>query len=119
MSVNAYQTDFMCTYKLLKEEDESLMLYQLQFLQAFNLNNFCDEKINLIIKILYEKYKENKYIKDLIENQKKKITSLDDLEIFKTYFGYDTFNLFHLILCNLIQNKPINVDIYNKLNVIN
>ena len=44
--MSTYKTDFVCTYKLLKNQEDSLVLYQLQFLQAFNLNVWTDDIIN-------------------------------------------------------------------------
>ena len=48
LSTQTYQTDFCCTYYLLKDEKEEgiELLYQLQLLQAFNLNLFDDKVIN-------------------------------------------------------------------------
>ena len=48
-----YQTDFVCTYKLLKHDTDQEQLYRLQFLQAFGLNGWQEDKINLMITDLY------------------------------------------------------------------
>ena len=40
-----YITNFACTYKLHDEEDQE-DVYRAQFLQAFNLNEWDDNKIN-------------------------------------------------------------------------
>ena len=110
-----YKTDFVCTYKLMDNNEDSLILYQLQFLQAFNLLTFSDDIINCTTEKLYEKYKDNTYIGKLIERAKKTMSLTNDLVLFKSYFGYDTFYLFHSILCSLINNKSVKTEIFNKL----
>ena len=110
-----YKTDFACTYKLMDNDEDSLILYQFQFLQAFNLQIFSDDIINSTTENIYEKYRENKYIKELIEKAKKTLSLANGLVLFKSYFGYDTFYLFHSILCSLINNKFKKIEIFNKL----
>ena len=39
-----YSTDFICTYKM-HEDDTKDDMYRLQFLQAFKLDNWDDDKI--------------------------------------------------------------------------
>lgn len=112
-----YITDFDCTYQLLKDDyEESLMLYKIQLLQAFNLEEFEDEKINEKISIIYEKVKEHSKIQRLLE--KNKMYSDDNLVKFMLYFRYDTFYLFHKLLYNLLSNlineKSVE-DIFNEL----
>ena len=118
-----YDAGFACTYHLLNKDeyDDSLILYQLQFLQAFKLDpsqSFDDKKVNDTTMHLYELYKNNEYIKELIDNRKKKMGGLDDFDIFRTYFGYDTFYLFHSILSRVISEKPIDLSLYDKLLLI-
>jgi hypothetical protein len=65
-----YQTDFICTYKLMDEEftDD---LYQIQLLQAFNLEKWDDALIN---NLCYELYillmKPDTIFRDIIEKGK-------------------------------------------------
>ena len=111
-----YITDFVCTYHLFPNNDDSLLLYQIQLLQAFNLDIFNDNKINEITKDLYEKYKNNKYIIGIINSNIIDINiEADDLTKFRMYFGYDTFNILHNILCSLINNTNVNDNNYKLL----
>ena len=116
-----YVSDFVCTYMFIKDLDESTFCYRLQLLEAFNCNEFNDKIINKTTKYLYEKYKDNKYLSNIIQYQLTKFSINDDeklsneLLIFRTLFSYDTFYLFHSILCSLINNTDINVEKYNKL----
>jgi hypothetical protein len=99
-----YQSDFICTYQMMKDETDSLLLYQIQLLQAFNLAKFDDAVINKMTEELYEKYKNNKYIKGLLESDIIENT-FDDLTKFRMYFRYDTFHKLHSVLCSLINNS--------------
>ncbi len=66
-----YQTDFICTYKRMDEEftDD---LYQIQILQAFNLEKWDD---NIINNLCFELYilltKSDTIFRDIIEKAKK------------------------------------------------
>ena len=51
-----YQTDFICTYKLMDEEFSRNQLYRIQLMQAFNLEECDDDIVNKIIKSLYIKF---------------------------------------------------------------
>ena len=115
-----YIADFICTYKMFDEYEDSLILYQLQLLQAFNLVSYDITSINKAIEDLYEKYKENSYISKLIDNIKLSnadiFTNVEkDLMAFTLCFQYETLYLFHYLLCSLINEKPINEGKYNKL----
>ena len=112
-----YKTDFACTYQHITDDngDDSLLLYQLQFLQAFNLSRFDDTVINEITEKLYETYKDNKYIKKLVESSKRTLGNNNNLLLFRSYFGFDTFHLFHNILCSLISDTLVNETVCNKL----
>lgn len=116
--INSYTTDFICTYKMIDDDyNDSLLLYKMQLLQAFDLLEFNDAIINKITESLYEKYKDNEYMSKIIES---KSSYLDDkfdsnLDIFRLCFGYNTFNLMHAILCSLENNKEINNKHYEEL----
>ena len=110
-----YITDFVCTYNLIDEYENSFWLYQIQILQAFNLEEFDDEKINIVIQNLYKKYKDNIYISTIIQSEHFKQYDIDDLSKFIMCFNYNSFFLIHSILCSLINNMKINENNYNKL----
>ena len=63
-----YKTDFICTYQKIDDSDDSndsndsTILYQIQFLQAFDLLEFNDNIINKITESLYERYKDSNAI---------------------------------------------------------
>ena len=63
-----YKSDFICTYNLIEDYNDSLVLYQVQLLQAFDTNVFDDKKINDVTQDLYEKTKSNKYIINILKS---------------------------------------------------
>lgn len=101
-----YDIYFICTYKLLNDidEDDKNILYQIQLLQAFNINNFelLDEKINKLYETIKDSYqlkeylKSNNFFNDYLTNP---------LYIFKFLFSYDYFDSFHKCLVNILKNK--------------
>tara|TARA_B100001093_G_scaffold488342_1_gene525448 strand:+ start:1176 stop:1592 length:417 start_codon:yes stop_codon:yes gene_type:complete len=116
-----YESDFVCTYTLIKDFDDSLFCYRIQLLQAFSCNQFDENIINNTSNYLYEKYKDNEYIKNIILKNKNKLNldvenkEIDKLSIFRSLFSYDNFYLFHSILCSLINNTNIDEKKYNNL----
>lgn len=103
-------TNFLCTYQLLENYEESFMLYKVQFLQMFNIEEYDDNLINSKVENLYNKIKDNEIIKKLIANNK---YYEDNLASFMLYFRYDTLYIFHKILINILNNNNINE--YNNL----
>ena len=60
-----YVYDFICTYKLHDKGDQELM-YRIQLLQAFGLEQWDDATVESTINTLYETIKENDVFKDII-----------------------------------------------------
>jgi len=115
-----YNSSFVCTYQRITDYDDSLIIYQVQFLQAFNVITYDDAIINSITSSLYNDYKDNDIIANLINIKKTKLSEenllyIDDLTIFRTYFGYDTFHVFHSILSSLINKTEIDDKKYDIL----
>ena len=114
-----YITDFVCTYNLIENDfSDTNALYQLQLLQAFNLEIFDDTIINKITEQIYEKFKTNNYIIKLLNECNKKYID-DELTLFRFCFGYHTFYLMHSIICSLINETNVNEDKFNKLSKYN
>lgn len=115
--------DFICTYQLFNDFEDSNILYKIQLLQAFNLKDFDENIIDNEQKILYDKYCNLTTIKNIIGKIKLK-HKLEYIEneyiIFKILFSYDYFYIFLSCLRELEYNKIINENTYNKLiNIIN
>lgn len=109
--MTSYVTDFICTYNLINEPEESEMLFRTQLLQAFTPKYFEDgnersmddvfDEINNITGSLYEKYSSHKTIKKLMN---KFSNECDEIK-FQMCFSYSTFYIMHRILCGIINNN--------------
>ena len=110
-----YNSEFLCTYKNMDEEYYKTLCYQIQILQALNINNYDAmivsnhiEKIyyflqnyyeiDIILLILKEKYK-NSSISFFIENS--------NSALFQILFSYEYFDIFHKCLCKYLIDKRI------------
>lgn len=118
-----YDTNFVCTYKNLDDDD----LYRIQYLQAFKLNNWNDNKIMNITNKLY--YLTNSHFKEVFENLKTKKHNLGHLmlffgekyteqDLFCMLFCIEVFQEFHMCLCNIINNGTIDKKNLKNLNEI-
>ena len=106
-----YISDFICTYNLIDDLDDSELLFRTQLLQAFipeylekDNKKSLEEGFNEINKIteeLFNKYGSNKIIKKLME----KCPGDSDEIKFQMCFSYSLFYLMHKILCGLINNN--------------
>ena len=119
-----YITDFVCTYHLIEDLDDSDILYKTQLMQAFvedisnseiNIDDAFD-KIDKVTEILYKKYNTNRLIILLMDKYPKYDRELQ----FQMCFSYYSFYIMHKILCGIINNnldEDICKDLINKLNI--
>ena len=134
-----YQADFVCTYKLCNDihENDQEQLYRIQLLQAFDLTEWNDDKINKIIEELYLsislsgvfntvfiKAKQNQTISELLEVYKlcnteietDKIAILDENDIvFKLLFKFEYFDLTHRCIIDYLIHNSVDETYLNKL----
>jgi hypothetical protein len=96
-----YNFNIKINYKN-EEDDKKNIEYQNQLLSAFNVNNQNISKINEIQCKLYEIYKENECLRDILiyfkNNQKIIPLELSLKTCFVFLFSYDFFEQFHLCL---------------------
>ena len=125
--MNNYQTDILCTYKLVDDEYEQEELYRIQLLQIFNLEDYDDTLVNVITKELYEKLlknaeNKNNDFKELL-NKAKENNELafmlaivcpegekdDDYELllFRLLFKFEYFDLFHKCISEYLRNNGV------------
>ena len=110
-----YNCEFLCTYKMMDEENYKQLCYQIQILQALNLNKYDNTiitshiekiyyflqnyyEIDIILLVLKEKYK-NSNISFFIEN--------NNSALFQILFSYDYFDIFHKCLCHYLRDKKL------------
>ena len=115
-----YQADFICTYKRMDNSEDQEQLYRIQLLQAFDSNDFDDEKIIATIADLYEemnklfkdvfiKARENESIIEMIDYLR--LSGEERLEendiIFNLLFKFEYFDLLHRCIVDYLINDSI------------
>ena len=108
--IKNYVADFVCTYQMIDDLEESDMLYKSQLIQAFmpDISLYDNKSIDEIFEIinittqkLYKLYNNNSTIEKLMNK-----FNDDDREIkFQLCFSYGTFYIMHKIICGLINNN--------------
>jgi hypothetical protein len=120
-----YQTDFLCTYKLLSNDkdlndDDAECLYQLQLLQAFDIPVWNDSTVDEALKLLYEKLREFPVILEIFAKAKTcplicqtlamfldldqvNAQSITDEEVLQMLFKYEYFDIWHKCIVELLH----------------
>jgi len=104
-----YHADFICTYKLMDNDDDRNLMYQMQFLQAFGLRYFNEGEMSENVLQLYHELKDCNEIQEILEegikaNPQMKMTN----EImFMCLFSYQFFDLFHKCLIDYFTSGSI------------
>ena len=105
----SYHADFICTYKLMDNDDDRNFMYQIQILQAFGLRNFNEGEMSEKVLQLYNELKDCNEIQEILEegvkaNPQMKMTN----EImFMCLFSYQFFDLFHKCLIDYFTTGSI------------
>ena len=73
-------------------------IYRQELLKVFNLSEYNDDSINTEIQKLYETYKNNEQILNLINISKANWCSDEDIIGLMGLFAYDFFNYTHYVL---------------------
>jgi len=116
-----YQTDFICTYKLMSDPSDQDELYRVQLIQAFDLEKWDDAKIQKHLQELYllikdtnefkeifSKAKKNENVNNLLEKFEYMIDSPDINNIvFTILFNFSTFDLIHRVIIDFLRNNTI------------
>ena len=97
------------TYHLITEDEEDEkgikeMLYKIQLLELFYLQDFEEIKLNKQLDNLYDLLKENKSMNQLFEVHPYKKLMTKEI-MFRTFFSYDYLDLFHKFLYNFFHKK--------------
>ena len=104
-----YSADFICTYKLMDDDDDRNLMYQIQLLQAFGMRKFDENEINEKTLQLYNKIKQCNQVKEILEegvkaNPQMKMTHVI---MFMCLFSYQFFDLFHKCLIDYFTTGSI------------
>lgn len=116
-----YDTTFICTYKQ-ADNDITDDLYRNQFLQAFKLDKWNDklitEKTDLLFKVM-EKQIEEVFCQMRLGNTKYSHMllfmgeHLTNSNLFRVFFVYDVFDIFHRCICDVKINGNLSDYQYN------
>ena len=107
--------DYICTYKMITEEDEdekglSELMYQIQYLQLFGLTEFDEAIIGEKIEAIYKKLEKEPFLDELFEFHTYNGYMTKEF-MFRTLFSYEYLDLFHKLLYNYFQKTSIENDI--------
>ena len=113
------ELNHLFTYKLITEDNDEEkgmreMLYKIQLLQLFDLNELDEAVMNEKMNTLYESIKNEPFITELLQENPYKINFFNNELLFRTLFSYDFLDLFHKCLYNHFNNLPME-DSINKL----
>jgi hypothetical protein len=104
-----YHADFICTYKLMDNDDDRNFMYQIQLLQAFGMHHFDEDEISERTLQLYHKLKEYDDVKEIIEEGIKANpeVKMSNVLMFICLFSYQFFDLFHKCLIDYFTTGSI------------
>jgi hypothetical protein len=108
-----YNTELVCTYKILEDEDPDDIMYRSQFLQVFNLKKWNSAVVDSSIHALYEKIKDSEQFKKIIKLTPNRFVPGDDELSFHLLFSYETFYILHKCLQDFFKNDKIEDNNYN------
>ena len=95
------------------DEDKNCM-YHIQFLDAFGLKRYDDDKINEEITSIHDKIKECTQFKEICKacsaNENFKGFQMDEFIMLICFFSFDTFDLFHKCLVDFFTHGCISED---------
>jgi len=123
-----YNTQFICTYKF-HDDDTTNIMYQHDFLYAFNLIEYNSDQIMNTLEELYQKLKDNTDFIFIIENHPFFDKNKNNIEfVFQHLFSYDTFDVFHRCIVDILElnnkkiseiNKNLILEIFQKSRIEN
>ena len=113
-----YCTDFKCTYRIISEDEYDDDLYRVQIMQAFNIKEWDDKQISLILEKLQPQLEP--YMQTIYSYIRNNNTYFDRMMLFWgenivdsdiTYmlFCIETFDKMHDVICNII-GKTDNIE---------
>jgi hypothetical protein len=104
-----YSADFICTYKLMDDDDDRNIMYQMQLLQAFGMSKFDEGEMSEKALQLYNELIDCIQVKEILEegikaNPQMKMTNVI---MFMCLFSYQFFDLFHKCLIDYFTTGSI------------
>tara|TARA_B100000768_G_C11182698_1_gene333655 strand:+ start:152 stop:550 length:399 start_codon:yes stop_codon:yes gene_type:complete len=120
-----YDNGFICTYNLIEDDQESIICYQAQLLQALKQTVYDDDKISVVTGKIYDLLKDNEEIQEILNILSEKLVlfqffksnnkELDNTFVFPMLFSFEYFHLFHKLLSNYISNKSLQENHFSQI----
>ena len=108
-------TNLTVTEEVEECEDSADLIYKSDMLQAFNLTEYDDSKIEEEMKSLFEILKNNEKMVECMTKLAHRYVT-EELEFgMMILFSYDTFYVMHSCICDVIENGDISEDNMNLL----
>lgn len=109
MTATTYSADFICTYKLMDNDDDRNIMYQIQLLQAFDMRRFDQDEISEKTLQLYHTLKDCDEVKEILEEWIKANPQMEMTHVimFMCLFSYHFFDLFHKCLIDYFTTGSI------------
>lgn len=109
--MNSLHLDYICTYKMITEDDEDEkglreLMYQMQYLQLFGLTEFDETIIGEKIEAVYKQLEHESFLDELFEFHTYNGYMTKEF-MFRTMFSYEYLDLFHKLLYNYFQKTSI------------
>ena len=99
-------------------DDSADLIYKSDILQAFNLTEYDDDKIEQEMTSLFDILKNNEKMVECMKKMAHRFVT-EELEFgMMLLFSYDTFYLTHVCVCDIIEKgevDEVNINILNKL----
>ena len=107
--MSSYHADFICTYKLMDNDDDRNFMYQIQILQAFGLRQFNEDEMSENVLQLYHELKYCNEIQEILEEGVKANPQINMTHaiMFMCLFSYDFFDFFHKCLIDYFTSGSI------------
>ena len=95
-----YDSNFLCTYQLVNDDDLSDDLYRCQFLQACKLKSWNDNTVNTIINYLEKLTKSDPTFQSALKS-----SQIQQQFIFLLAYPY--FHITHRCICDIITHNHV------------
>ena len=108
-TTTTYSADFICTYKLMDNDDDRNIMYQIQLLQVFGMHKFDEDEMSEKMLQLYYKLIDCSQIKEILEEGIKANPQMEMTHVimFMCLFSYQFFDLFHKCLIDYFTTGSI------------
>ncbi len=113
-----YQTDFICTYKLMTDERLQEQLYSIQLMQALGLETWDDAAADRVLAAVISEIQDKPVFVSILNHAKVNksiavmtnmfsICGVDDSVVFRLLFCYDYLDLMHRCVSDQLRHGQV------------